>query len=282
MKKRNTKFVNIIIKSSDSNTNRLGTVQKRHNEVKMRNVRKLTIYALLTTLLLVSCAGQRVPESPTPDMNAILTQSIGTLSAAFFQTQTAMVPPATNTPLPTVTPLATNTALSLPSPLPTSTQGFFATVVVVPTITGTVYTPTTNPSSLAYGCNNLALIRDVTIPANTQVSPNERFTKTWQVANTGTCDWLYGYRLVPVSGTSLANDSVRVPNAPVPPREWRQISVNMQAPDDPGTYTQYWQLTDGSGNKFGALLGVTIVVRRPNTPVPPTNTPVTPSPTTYP
>lgn len=232
----------------------------------MKNVQKVMIFLLLATLLLVSCGGQQPPESPTPDMNAILTESIGTLSAAFFQTQTAMVPPATNTPLPTVTPLATNTALALPSPLATSTQGFFATVIVVPSVTGTVYTPTTNPSTLAYGCNNLALIRDVTIPSGEEMEPNERFTKTWQVANTGTCDWLNGYRLVPVSGAQLASDPVRVPNPPVPPREWRQISVGMVAPDDEGTYTQYWQLTDGAGNKFGALLGVTIKVEEPSYP----------------
>jgi hypothetical protein len=138
-------------------------------------------------------------------------------------------------------------------------------VIVYPsvTVTGTVYTPTTNPSTLAYGCNNLALIRDVTIPSKTELSPGERFTKTWQVSNSGTCDWLYGYRLVPVSGTSLASDSVGIKNAPVPPKEWRQFSVSMVAPKDTGTYTQYWQLTDGAGNKFGALLGVTIVVKKP-------------------
>ena len=232
----------------------------------MKNVQKIMIFVLLATLLLVSCGGQQPPESPTPDMNAILTESIGTLSAAFFQTQTAIVPTATNTPLPTVTPLATNTALALPSPLASATQGFFPTTVFIPSVTGTVYTPTTNPSSLAHGCNNLALIRDVTISSGEEMEPNERFTKTWQVANTGTCDWLNGYRLVPVSGTQLATDPVRVPNPPVPPREWRQISVNMQAPDDEGTYTQYWQLTDGAGNKFGALLGVTIRVEEPSYP----------------
>ena len=85
--------------------------------------------------------------------------------------------------------------------------------------------------------------------------------KTWQVANTGTCDWLFGYRLVPVSGTSLAEDPVRVRNAPVPKNEWRQISVTVTAPNNSGTYTQYWQLSDGAGRTFGALLGVTITVR---------------------
>jgi hypothetical protein len=40
----------------------------------------------------------------------------------------------------------------------------------------------------------------------------------------------------------------------------------MIAPDDEGRYTQYWQLTDGAGNKFGALLGVTIKVEEPSYP----------------
>lgn len=223
---------------------------------------KIILFTLLVSILLVSCGGGQPPASPTPDMNALLTQSIGTLSASFFMTQTAIVPTITNTPLPTPTPLATSTPLALPSPLASATQGFIAATIVYPSVTGTVYTPTTNPSTLAYGCNNLALIRDVTIPSGTEMNPGESFTKTWQVANTGTCDWLSGYRLVPVSGTILAEDSVRINNAPVPPKEWRQVSVNMDAPKDKGTYTQYWQLSDGAGNKFGALLGVTIVVKK--------------------
>jgi hypothetical protein len=220
---------------------------------------KIIIFILLISVLLVSCGGQP-PASPTPDINALLTQSIGTLSASFFLTQTAIVPTATNTPLPTPTPLATSTPLALPSPLPSATQGY---IYVAPsiTVTGTVYTPTTNPSSLSYGCNNLGFIRDVTIESGTDMAPGEKFTKTWQVANTGTCDWLSGYRLVPVSGTNFAEDPVRINNAPVPPKEWRQISVNMYAPKNKGTYTQYWQMSDGAGHTFGALLGVTIDVK---------------------
>ncbi len=220
---------------------------------------KVIIFIVLISVLLISCGGQP-PASPTPDMNALLTQSIGTLSASFFLTQTAIVPTATNTPLPTPTPLPTNTPLPLPSPLPSATQGY---VYVIPsvTVTGTVYTPTTNPSTLSYGCNNLGFIRDVTIDSGTEMSAGEKFTKTWQVANTGTCDWLNGYRLVPVSGTNFAEDPVKINNAPVPPKEWRQISVNMYAPKDPGTYTQYWQMSDGAGHTFGSLLGVTIKVK---------------------
>jgi hypothetical protein len=230
----------------------------------MNKTGKIIIFMLLFSTLLISCGGEP-PASPTLDMNALLTQSIGTLSASFFLTQTAMVPSATNTSLPTPSPLATSTPLTLPSPLPSATQGY---IYVAPsiTVTGTVYTPTTNPSSLAYGCNNLGFIRDVTIDSDTEMSPGEKFTKTWQVANTGTCDWLSGYRLVPVSGTNFAEDPVRINNAPVPPKEWRQISVNMEAPDDAGTYTQYWQMSDGAGHTFGSLLGVTIKVKEDSYP----------------
>ena len=220
---------------------------------------KTIIFIFLASVLLISCGGQP-PASPTPDINAILTQSIGTLSSSFFMTQTAIAPTITNTPLPSPTPLPTTTPLALPSPVPSATQAYFATAIIYPSVTGTVYTPTTNPSSLAYGCNNLALIRDVTIDSGTEMSPGERFVKTWQVENSGTCDWLYGYRLVPVSGTRLSSEPVRVNNLPVAPKEWRQVSVSMEAPDDAGTYSQYWQLSDGAGHNFGSLLGVTIKV----------------------
>jgi len=35
----------------------------------------------------------------------------------------------------------------------------------------------------------------------------------------------------------------------------------MYAPKNKGTYTQYWQMSDGAGHTFGALLGVTIDVK---------------------
>jgi len=232
----------------------------------MNNAPRTFLLMLLTTAFLASCAGQS-EVSPTPDVNALMTESVGTFAAQFFQTQTALVTPATPTPLNTPTSIPTTTPLAMPlPPLATPTYIFYASP------TGTQYTPTTNPSSLAYGCNNLGFVRDVTDSSGTNFKPGDKFTKTWQVANTGTCNWLFGYRLIPVSGTSLAEDPVKVSgNYPVPPGEWRQVSVNITAPKDPGTYTQYWQLSDGAGNRFGSLLGVTIVVKKPaDTPTPTT------------
>lgn len=233
----------------------------------MNFARRTLLPILFATVLLVSCAGQP-PASPTPDINAILTESIGTLSAAFFETQTAFVPSATNTPLPTVTPLATNTPLALSSPLPSATQGFFATsVVVFPTATptGTFYTSTPNPTTLASGCNNLGVINDLAISGGSTMTPGQEFTKEWQVANTGTCEWSLAYKLVFVSGEDMEGNSTR-PNNPIPPGKWTKLSVRLTAPSREGTYTGYWKLSNPAGTTFGATLGVTITVKRSSYP----------------
>jgi hypothetical protein len=235
------------------------------------NRRSLPIL-LLIGILLASCGGQAAGE-PTPDLNLTVAAGAETMVAAVFQTQTAVAPTATDTPLPTLTSLPTTTALTLPSPIASATQGvfFFAS----PTPTGTFYTQTPSSSSLAVGCSNSALIRDVTIPSGTQMRPGETFTKTWQIANTGTCDWLFGYSLVHASGERMGGNGYRLSqqiNVPVPPGEWRQISIGLTAPNSSGTYTGGWRIANGDGQMFGATLGVSIVVR--NNPDP-TSTPNT-------
>ena len=228
----------------------------------MKITRKLLIL-LFAAILLSSCAGQAPePANPTVDVNAILTQSVGTAMAQFFQTQTAMYTPPTPTPLNTPTPIASSTPLPL-LPSPTATYVFYSnTSIVYPsaTPTGTYYTPTPNPSTLAYGCNNLGFLRDETMPAGTVVQSEQTFTKTWKVANTGTCDWTLGYRLVFVSGTDMGAVSSRPRNV-IPPNKWTQLDVQLTAPKKAGTYVAYFQLTDGQGHGFGPLLGVSIVVK---------------------
>jgi hypothetical protein len=125
----------------------------------------------------------------------------------------------------------------------------------------------------------LRLLRDETIPAGTVVKPGDTFRKTWKVENNGTCDWVYQYQLVFVSGERMEGMPSRSGNV-IPPGKWTQLSVDMKAPSKPGTYTSNWRLADASGKPFGSTLTVSIVVANPtNTPMPPTvtNTPVTPS-----
>lgn len=226
--------------------------------------RNIIVFVLLV-IILTSCGGQ-APASPTPDVNAILTSAIGTVAASFFETQTALVPPATETFTPTMIPTDTPLILPTATTAPTQTQMILISTPVpnftfVPSPTGTQYTPTVNPSTLGVGCNNLRLIRDVTIPAGTVLKPKETFTKTWQVENNGTCDWVYLHHLVFISGDSMAGESTRLSKV-IPPRKWTQISVDLQAPNREGSYTGYWRFADPDGNVFGSTLTVTIVVRK--------------------
>jgi len=255
---------------------------------------KIVVKSLIVLLLaafLASCAGQAPTDVPTPDINASLTAGVGTLMANFFETQTAAAPPVTETP--SITPLPSAT-LNGSNPIVFPTIGTVASptypyVYVSPTVTGTYYTPTVNPASLAFGCNNLALIADVTIPSGTVMRPGQSFTKEWKVSNNGTCAWAWSYRVIFISGNSMNGQSAH-PNQEIPVGKWTTLRVPMEAPSTEGTYTGYWQLSDDKGNKFGSLLGVSIVVAKPTkTPAPtgtatstsvptsttvPTNTPV--------
>jgi hypothetical protein len=125
-------------------------------------------------------------------------------------------------------------------------------------------TATVNPNVLAFGCNNLAFIRDVTVPAGTVIQKNKDFTKTWKVQNSGTCNWLYQYGLVLLSGDRYGGKDTKIQRL-VTVDDWAEVSVNMTAPNHPGTYTNYWRMTDVNGHMFGATLTASFVVAPPPT-----------------
>ncbi|HXF85411.1 MAG TPA: NBR1-Ig-like domain-containing protein [Anaerolineales bacterium] len=245
----------------------------------MKPIRHSIILMIFLGLLLVSCGGQN-EVLPTPDLSSILTVAVGTVVESVFQTQTAIAPPSVPTVTPTISPTPTPIVLS-PIPSSTFTPIVFNPVITYPspTPTGTQYTPTPNPSTLAYGCNNLRLLRDETIPAGTVMLPGQTFTKAWKVENNGTCNWVYQYQLVFISGERMGGEPPRL-NKVIEPGKWTQLSIDLTAPTKPGTYTGYWRLGDQQGHPFGSTLTVQIVVSHPtDTPVPPTATPVTPSET---
>ncbi|MBI5839598.1 MAG: hypothetical protein HZB19_05795 [Chloroflexi bacterium] len=231
----------------------------------MKLSERMWFVILTIALLLTACGAETAPTEPGVD--AMMTSGVGTMVASFFETQTAMVTPATETPTPTLTPFPTITPFVSPTPLvqPTATYIYYAPTLgtvtaLTPIATGTYVTATTDPGSLGSGCNNLAFIRDVTIPSGAELAPQENFNKVWKVQNIGTCEWLYVYSLVLVSGESFDAPPTRLGKV-VAVGEWTEISINMDAPKHPGTYTSYWRLADGDGNMFGAALEVSIVVK---------------------
>ena len=233
--------------------------------------RRPLISLLLIGLLLASCGGQTPDGEPTPDVEATIAAGAQTMAASIFQTQTASAPTATDTPSPTVTVTEgpSPTALALPSAFASATQGliFFASA----TPTGTFYTATPNPNTLAYGCNNMLLIRSYTEPEG-PFQPGQTFRQKWQVANTGTCDWLYLYHWDFVSGDRMGGNGRRLSNK-IEPGKWTTLEVELDAPNSAGTYTANWRFAHADGTYFGSVLPVSITVKSPTR---------TPRPTSYP
>jgi len=89
------------------------------------------------------------------------------------------------------------------------------------------------------------LLRDVTIPDNTQVNAGEKFTKTWEFQNTGTCPWI-NYTVKFSTG-----DKINAPlSTPVPdtvPNEKVQVSIELTAPTVDGRYAGYFTLNNSTG-----------------------------------
>lgn len=231
----------------------------------MKLTQKLSLVLFLISILLTACGA----ATPTPvNVDAMMTAGVGTMVASFFGTQTAMVTPATITPLATLTPFPTNTPFPTPTwfvpPTPTlyviyntPTLGYATPLTPLPT--GAQPTATIDPGSFGVGCNNLAFIRDVTVPAGTKFKPSTDFVKTWKVQNNGTCPWMYQYRLVVSSGSDFGAGDTKIQKK-VEVNDWSELSVSLSAPKVPGTYTSYWRLADADGVMFGSTLEVSFIV----------------------
>jgi hypothetical protein len=192
---------------------------------------------LFLTLVLSAC---NLPPSGTQEENgggnagAILTAAAQTVEASLTETA------AQNTPTVAV--------------LPTST-------VAPPTVTLAVTSPTLNvPAATAtQDCDKADFVTDVTIPDGTLLDPNESFTKTWRLKNSGTCSWTPSYAVVFSSGDSMSGPATQALTGNVNPGQTMDISVDLKAPATPGDYTGYWKLRNAAGVTF-ATFYVTIKV----------------------
>lgn len=226
------------------------------------------IFTLLLIAIFITACGSNIATTQS-DVDTLLTAAVGTMVYSYFDTQTAIytaetatpasTPASTPTLLPTFTPLP---SVTLPPSSPTyvyftPTLGTFTPAV--PTVTGTLPTATVNPGALGYGCNNLAFIRDVNIPAGSVLQRNEEVTKTWKVQNTGSCIWTFQYRLVFLSGDDLKASGDYIQKQVIV-WDWAEVSIQFNAPKKPGTYTSYWRMVDANGNMFGATLILSFVV----------------------
>ena len=192
----------------------------------------ITILRNLGLIFFLALAGCNLPggeENPKLDV----TQAYQTVEANLTLAAT-LTPLASPTTIPTQIPTVTPTATGQPT-----------TAVVTPL--------PTNTSAPVVGCDLAAAGDpiDVTIPDDTKMTPGKSFTKTWRLVNAGTCTWNTNYSVAVFSGDAMgAPASVPLPGN-VAQGQSVDISVDMVAPNNPGTYLGYWKLKNASGQWFG-------------------------------
>jgi hypothetical protein len=201
----------------------------------LSKLKLLMVILCVASLLLGACGGAATPTAQTQDPQAVFTAAAQTAQARMTE-MAAVTPTQPATPTFTVEPTQAVT-LTATSPL-TPTLPLTGTV----TVTGT---------QQVSGTDKLEFVRDVTVPDGTQFKPGEAFVKTWQLKNTGTSTWTPQYALVYSSGEQMGAPASIPLSGNTPPGGTADVSVNLTAPQTPGSYFGFWMLRGPSGRPFG-------------------------------
>jgi uncharacterized protein YkwD len=183
-------------------------------------IKKLFILTTLLAFALSACNG----GAPTETAAAVSTGETAGATATLTMT---------------VAPITTDVSIT-PSVAVSATQ----TSATQPTMTPTLGTPfPTNPADCT---NSASFVADITIPDNTNVAGGTKFTKTWRIANNGTCVWNPTYTLTHYSDETLGAPS----SVPLPityPGQTADISVDLTAPNSTGTHRGNYVITNPAG-----------------------------------
>ncbi|MBK9603493.1 MAG: hypothetical protein IPO36_16880 [Anaerolineales bacterium] len=191
--------------------------------------RLILFSTLILGALLFSCESNSSTPTKPVDTNALRTQAVATYASSL-----------------------TETLVAVPTASPAPTEKFTATPVV---LTATLETPAT-----ADPCYDLLWIEDVTIPDGTNLKPNESFTKTWLVQNSGGCAWPPGFTFQHVGGDPMRGETFTLEEA-IPVGAKREISIQLAVPTDQnGLIQSSWRMADANGVFFGDTLSVNITV----------------------
>ena len=223
----------------------------------MRSVYGRLIFCLALLLVVVS-ACNRPASTPTVEPEAILvyTAAAQTVEAQFTSAAEGGGQQATAAPiplLPTETPNPpTDAAPQEKTPEPTDAD------------------EVTKEPGEETPCDRATFVSDVTIPDGQEILGGESFEKTWRLRNNGTCTWNSGYALVFESGDAMSGPaSIALTTGTVAPGEELDITVELTAPVDSGTYRGNWKLRNSAGIVFGigddagSVFWVEIVVPSP-------------------
>lgn len=188
------------------------------------------VLIILFSLLLGACnlPGAQPTENPFPTFAAQTVEA--RLTAAVEDNPPPVLPEATDTPQPE------------PTPAPTGSP-----------------TNTAIPTQTDVPCDRAAFVSDVTIPDGTLLGPDDDFTKTWRLRNTGSCSWNASYDLIFKEGDAMGGPaSQELTSGTVSPGQTVDISVDLTSPSSTGEYRGDWLIRSDDGIIFGVGTGADV------------------------
>lgn len=245
----------------------------------VQNPRRMVFIVATAALILAGCNVGATP-APTLDVNAINTTIVETtvaqLSLQFTQTaqaQPTSTPAPTDTPvnlptfaLPTVAGAVTpTTSGALPTISFNATQVVNNTPAVGFTSLPTLGAPTSSGSTTKVGCNDAMFVAE-NLPDGSKITAGKKFSKVWQIQNTGTCTWDEGYAFVFQSDRSSPEIKgydivIKKKEDFTAPGHSQSFIVDLTAPTTSGEYKGYWKLRTDDGTYFGPLVYFDIIVK---------------------
>ena len=96
-----------------------------------------------------------------------------------------------------------------------------------------------------------------------QLDPGETFQKGWRLRNVGSCTWNPKYYMAPAESDPSESTMGGAPTyvvGTVEPGQTYDLYVDLEAPEDPGTYMAFWSLFAPSNEAFGDRVWVGIEV----------------------
>ena len=153
----------------------------------------------------------------------------------------------------------TFTAFGQPTTAPAQPTAVAGEPTVVPPPTGAPVIPTptafVQPTAAPQACVYKATwVQDVTVPDGQVMLPNTQFIKTWRLQNAGTCSWGPGSGLQNLQ--FVGGDPFGAPNLvpitnPIPAGATADLSIQMTAPAQNGTFKSNWKLRADDGTLIG-------------------------------
>jgi hypothetical protein len=120
-----------------------------------------------------------------------------------------------------------------------------------PTDSSPSETPEPTASPTATCTDQVRFVKDVTVPDNTRMDPEEEFEKIWRLENTGSCTWEPDYSIVFDSGNIMGAPPSVALGTSVAPGTTIDLPMDFTAPATNGTHRGNWLLRNAKGLLFG-------------------------------